>query len=530
MLKGFNGPDFPTGGEIIITNKEKLNIYKKGRGSFLIRSIWEKENLKNGLYQIIIKEIPYQVNKSKLIEQLANLINIKKLPLDDVLDESDEQIRIVLKPRNRNINVNQLVELCFKLSDLSIKYSCNFNVLKKGILPKQIGLKDILNDFIEYRRKTIKRKSIFNKEKISKRLIILKGFLIAYKYLDSIIKIIRIKDNPKKEIMKKFKLSEMQTEAILNMRLGSLKKLDELSTKKEIKNIKVELNFLNKLIKNRNSLDKYIIEELNKINNEIDKKVVSRRSKINTKNILDTNVNIDDFQKIEKMTIVLTKNSSLKTFKDHIDKSKIKNSIENVISYKKIMTNQKILFFTSTGRVYTVDPNLLPSGKSNPKNFIFYVQPTHNEKLIAILPYEKNLKCVVSSRFGKGFIADLNYIQTVQKKGKQLINLKHGDELRNIDKSSKTHIACISNSSKLLIFKIKDLPILTKGRGVQLQKFKKNNYLSDIQTFDLSEGITWNIGSKIQNEKKVRYWIGERSQIGKKVPKRFNKYLKFNHD
>ena len=231
LLKDFQGPDLPTGGEIVMSIDEKKEIYSSGKGSFAIRSKWEIENLMHGLYQIVITEIPYQVNKTRLIEQLANLINIKKIPLDDILDESDEKIRIVLKPKNRNIDSTKLIELCFKLSDLAIRYSCNFNTLLDGISPKQLGLKDILNHFISYRLITIKRKAFFNINKINKRLEILYGYLIVYKFLNFIIKIIRTKNDPKREIIKKYKLTVNQTEAILNMRLGSLKKLDEIDNK-----------------------------------------------------------------------------------------------------------------------------------------------------------------------------------------------------------------------------------------------------------------------------------------------------------
>ena len=530
LLKDFNGPDFPTGGEIIMTNAEKSEIYKTGRGSFFIRSTWEKESLKNGLYQIVITEIPYQVNKARLIAQLANLINNKKIPLDDVLDESDDQIRIILKPKNKNIDAKKLIELCFKLSDLSTKYYCNFTVLENGISPKQLGLKEILNNFISYRKITIKRKSIFNKGKISKRLTILDGYLIVYEYLEAIIRIIRKKDDPKKEIMKKYKLSEIQTEAILNMRLGSLKKLDEQSTKNEIKDLKTELYSLNKLIKNKNVLDQFIIEELLTTIKEINKEIVIRKTKVNLNNISGVQVNIDEFQKLEKLTVILTNDGSIKTFRDHLDDTKIKKSIENVASYKKILSNQKILLFVSSGRVYTIDPNILPTGKSNPKSFIFFVESNSNEKLIGMLPYKKDLQCIVASKFGKGFIADLNEIQTSQKKGKQLFNLKTGDQLLNITNKVNTHLCCVSKKSKLLVFETKDIPILKKGGGVQLQKIKKDDELSDIQTFNLSEGILWKIGSQLRNQTDIVYWIGKRSQVGKKIPKRFNKNLKFYNE
>jgi len=527
LLKDFKGPDFPTGGEIIMTSKEKKEIYKNGKGSFIIRSKWKKENLKNGMYQIIITEIPYQINKTRLIEQLANLINNKKIPLEDVLDESDDQIRIVIKPKNRNINAEKVMELCFKISDLSIKYSCNFNVLENGISPKQLGLKEIFNSFISYRKKTIKRKSLFNKEKISERLKILDGYLIAYKHLDEIIKIIRKKDHPKKEIIKKYKLLEIQVESILNMKLGSLRNIDEQKTKKEIKDLKSEFNYLTKLIINKNILDQYIIDELIKTNEEIDEKIIRRRTKVNSDNISNIEINFDEFQEVEKMTLILTKDGLLKTFKYHLEEAKINNNIGNVIAHYKILSNQKILLFVSSGRVYTIDPNILPTGKSLPKKFIYFVESSSNEKLIGILPYNDDLKCILASKFGKGFIADLNGIQTPQKKGKQLFNLKIGDQLSNITKNVDTHLACVTKKSKLLIFDTKSLPTLRKGGGVQLQKIKKEDILSDIQTFNLTTGITWKIGSQIRNEKNIAFWIGKRSQVGKKTPKRFNKNLKF---
>ncbi|PPR45209.1 MAG: DNA topoisomerase 4 subunit A [Alphaproteobacteria bacterium MarineAlpha5_Bin8] len=526
LLKEIKGPDFPTGGEILISSKELSSLYRTGKGSFVVRSIWQKEDLKNGLYQLIITQIPYQVNKTRLIEQLANLINNKKIPLDDILDESDENIRIVLKPKNRNINHEKLIELCFKFSDLSIKYSCNFNVLEDGIIPKQLGLKSILNNFLEYRKKTIKRKSLFNKEKITKKLKILNGYIIAYKNLDAIIKIIRNKEDPKKAIIKKYKLSELQTDAILNMRLGSLKKLDEITTKNEIKELKIELSFLEKLIKNKNFLDKYIIEELNKTNKNVDQDILKRRSKINNDQISDHIIDLEEFQEVEKLTVILFNDGTIKTFKDHLDDNKLKNTFKNVLNYLKILSNQKILLFVSSGRVFTIDPSILPSGKSNPKNFIYYVESNSNDKIIGILTYTENLKCIVASKFGKGFLADLSDISTSQKKGKQLFNLKNEDQLIKISTNISKHIACLSSNSRLLIFKTDELPILKKGAGVLLQKVSKN-YLSDIQSFELSEGISWKYGKIVKTEKNLDFWIGKRSQVGKKVPKRFNKELKF---
>ena len=527
LFKYLSGPDLPTGGEISISLEEQKQIYKNGKGSFTIKSKYNIENLKNGLYQIVILEIPYQVNKTRLIEQLANLINNKKLPLDDVFDESDEKIRIVLKPKNRNINSSKLIELCFKLSDLSIRFSCNFNVLVNGTIPKQLGIKDILISFIEFRFITIKRKANFNINKIKKRLEILKGFLIVYKFLDRIIKIIRTKNHPKNEIIKNFKLTEIQADAILNMRLGSLKKLDELETKKDMRKLQEELEFLNKLIKNRKFLDEFLINEIKKISADLDKPVYNRRTKVVIEEEKNEEISFEEFIEIEKLTITVSKEGLIKCYKDHIDIKKFILNQKDIIDVYNILSNQKLLVFTSSGRVFTIDPNKIPSGKSTAKNFIYFVDSNINDKLVKLIPYFEGLKCIVASLKGKGFIADLNKIQTNQRKGKQLFNLKNGDQLIRVILSEKSHIACVNKEKKLLIFKTKDLPILQKGGGVQLQKIKENNILTDIQVFNLIEGITWKIGSLNKNEKNLNFWIGKRAQSGKKIPKRFNKNLKF---
>ena len=527
LLIDIIGPDLPTGGTIIITPDEQNLIYKKGRGSFTIRSKINVENLKNGLYQIVITEIPYQVNKTRLIEQLANLINNKKLPLDDIQDESDENIRIILKPKNRNINSEKLIELCFRLSDLSIRFSCNFNMLIDGISPKLLGLKDIIKYFLEFRVSTIKRKANFNIKKIKQRLEILEGYLIAYKFLDAIIKIIRTKDHPKKEIIKRFKLNENQTEAILNMRLGSLKKLDELETKKEIKILKDDLINLNKLIKNKKFLDEFLINDLRKTNNYLTDKKYQRKSKVLIQEESHDLINLNEFDEIEKLTVIVNKDGTIKSYKDHIDLEKLKISQKDIIDAYQILSNQKLLIFVSSGRVFTISPLDIPSGKANPKNFIYFIDSNINDKLIKLLPFTKDLKCLVASKMGKGFISDLSNILTAQKKGKQLFNLKKDDQLIKVIIANKSHLASVNTEGKLLIFQSKDLPILQKGGGVLLQKIKNTYFLSDISLFNLKDGITWKTGSLYQNKKDLDFWIGKRSQSGKKIPKRFSKNLKF---
>ena len=526
LLKILKGPDLPTGGEIILSNAEKKKIYKTGFGSFLINSKWHDEKIKNGMYEIVISEIPFQVNKVKIIEQLANCINQKKLPLEDVRDESDENIRIVLKPKNRNIDKNKLVDLCFKLTDLSIKYSCNFNVLENGRIPKQLGLKPILSQFINFRKLTVKRKSKFNIDKNNKRLEILKGYLIVFVNLDKIIKIIRTKEDPKKEIIKIFKLSEIQADAILNMRLGSLKKLDELNITKEIKELKEINSSLKKLINNDNYLSNFLIDETRSINDNLSDNIKLRRTKINNADDYELDIDIDEFTEIEKFTVLLTKDHLLKRVRDFSDNSQEKDN--NILATIDIMSNQKLLLFLSSGKVLTLDPNILPGGKASAKSYIEFVDVGVNEKLIGVFNPHTQDKLLLVSKFGKGFISIAENMITNQKKGKNIFRLKNGDELLKVHFVNKEHLALVSKNEKLLIFDIGSLPTLNKGSGVQLMKIKSNDSLSDCAIIDINEGLSWSKGSKIKNLKEIEFWIGKRAQVGKKIPKGFNKNLKFN--
>ena len=526
LLKFIKGPDLPTGGEIILSFNEKKNIYKKGIGSFLINSKWHEEKIKNGMYEVVITEIPFQVNKVKIIEQLANLINLKKIPLDDVRDESDENIRIVLKPKNRNIDINKLVDLCFKLSDLSIKYSCNFNALEKGRIPKQLGLKSILGQFIDFRKVTVKRKSKYNINKNNQRLEILKGYLVVFANLDKIIKIIRTKDDPKKEIIKVFKLSEVQAEAILNMRLGALKKLDELNLNKEIKKLK-EINIdLKKLINNDDYLNKFLIQEIKEINNSLSDKIKLRKSKINISDDYELNINLEEFTEIEKFNVLVTKDNQLKKVKDYSEDNQDKDS--SIKNFIPISSNHKLLLFLSSGKVLTLDPNVLPGGKASPKSYIELINVGVDEKLIGVFNANTQNKLVLISKFGKGFISISEKMTTNQKKGKNIINLKNNDELLNVHFFENKYLALVSKNEKLLVFDTASLPTLNKGAGVQLMKIKDKDFIVDSSLFDLKQGLSWNKVSKTKNLKDVQFWLGKRAQVGKKIPKGFNKNLKFN--
>ncbi len=527
LLGLLEGPDFPTGAEVILDQANKKDIYTKGKGSFTVNSKWTKEELKNGLYQIVINEIPYQVNKIKIIEQLANLINNKKIPLDDVIDESDEKIRIVLKPKNRNIDNKKLIELCFKLTDLSVKYSCNFNVLLNGIEPKQVGLKEILLNFLEHRKQSIKRKSEFNINKIKIRLEILKGYQIVFKNLDQIIKIIRKKDDPKKELIKKFKLSVIQADSILSMRLGSLKKIDEINILNEILELNKKLKYLKNLITDKKILNKYIGDELIKIVNEIDTSITTRKTNILKETNYNSDVDIDEFKEIEKFTITINKEYNFKRFKDHIEHNELKKIDKNILFSVRLLSNQKLLIFVSSGKVFTVDPNNIPGGKSNPKSFVYFIETTTNDKIIGLLS-SIHSKFFIASKNGKGFVSDAKTLTTNQRKGRQIFNLKKNDNVIKVLSLDYSYIACVSKLGKMLIFEVSSVPEIHKGVGVQIMKIKDNDYLSDVIDINPKDGLNWKTGAKNRKIDNLDLWIGKRAQAGKKIPKFFNKNLKFN--
>ena len=526
LLKVLKGPDFPTGGEVVLEQNDKKDIYSKGRGSFIINSKWKKEDLKNGLYKIIIYEIPYQVNKIKIIEQLANLINTKKIPIDDVIDESDENIRIVLIPKNRNIDSQKLMDLCFKLTDISIKYSCNFNVLINGLEPKQIGLSEILLNFLDHRRISIKRKSEFNINKIRKRLEILRGYQIVFKNLDAIIKIIRTKEDPKKEIIKKFKLTVLQAESILSMRLGSLKKIDEKNILNEILSLNNELKYLKKLISDKKTLNDYISNELSNIIDDFPSEIKNRKSIILNEFNYDAEVKIDEFEEIEKYTIHIDKNFNLKRTKEFIEFDEIRKINKDILYSTKILSNQKLILFVSSGKVFTIDPKNILSGKSNPKSFIYFVDSLPNDKVVGLLS-SNHTNIFSATNNGKGFIGNISELMTNQRKGRQFFNLKNNDFVLKVFSVSKSHIACVTKFQKLLIFDKNAVPQLQKGVGVQLIKIKEKDNLSDIIELNLEEGLQWTTGSKNRNLDNAEFWLGKRAQAGKKIPKFFNKNLKF---
>ena len=518
------GPDFPTGGEIFESKDSILNIYKTGKGNLRIRAKWEIEKEKRGVWKIVVNEIPYQVNKGKLIEKIAQLIIDKKIPiLDDIRDESDESIRLILVPRNRDVDPEQLMEALFSLSDLETRFSVNLNAINNNI-PKVHNLRDLLLAWIDHRRDVLVRRSTFKLNQIKTRMEILSGYLIVYVNLDEVIKIIREEDEPKIKLKKKFDLNENQANSILNMRLRSLRKLEELKIKEEYDSLKIEKSILGKLIKSEDIQWKEVSKEIKEIKKDFSKKtdLGKRRTKINyNAEILDIDLNFSE--PAEPITVVLSKEGWIKTLKglDHdVAEIKFKDG-DDLLFIHETMSDEKLLIFSSNGKFYTIDASQLPSGRGYGDPLKLLIDLQDDDKIISLYSFSQAGELVIASKFGYGFIVSFEDLISNRKAGKQILNLSSDDEAISSDYLKGTNIAVIGENKKMLLFNQEELPRMSKGKGVRLQKYKEGN-LKSIISFNYSEGL--NIvdnNGRNRNFDDIENWLGKRGQAGKKVPKGF---------
>ena len=524
LLDFIPGPDFPTGGEIFEDRNTMLDIYKTGKGNIRIRAKWKIEKKKRGLWSIIVNEIPYQVNKGKLIEKIAQLIIDKKIPiLDDIRDESDENIRLVLVPRNRDINPDQLMEALFNLSDLETKFTVNLNAINNNI-PKVHNLRELITAWLDHKKDVLVRRSEFNLNQIKSRMEILSGYLIVYLNLDHVIKIIREEDEPKDKLIKEYNLNENQANSILNMRLRSLKKLEEIKIKEEFNALQNDKTSINKLLKSDKLQWSMVSQEIKEIKKNFSGKTPlgKRRTKINfdTK-ILNFDLNFNE--PAEPITILLSRQGWIKTLKGHghnINDIKFKDGDE-ILIYIEVISDGKSLIFSSNGKFYTVENNQLPSGRGfgDPLSSIIDLQDGDN--IVSLHPYDQNFEILISSKKGYGFIASSKDLLSNRKAGKQILNLTNDDEAISSDIIKGSHVAVIGENKKMLLFVKEELPKMSKGKGVRLQKYKEGNLIRAI-SFEFEKGL--NIMDKNGRKRSfndIDVWLGKRGQAGKKVPKGF---------
>ncbi|MBL6865075.1 MAG: DNA topoisomerase IV subunit A [Rhodospirillales bacterium] len=531
MLEFIPGPDFPTGGILVETKEMILAAYTTGRGGFRVRSRWSVEKQSRGQYLIVINEIPYQIQKSRLIEKIAELLLAKKLPfLEDIRDESAEDIRIVLEPRKRSLDPKIVMEQMFRLTDLETRISLNMNVLDSENTPKVMNIKEVLSAFLSHRHVVLMRRTQFRLNKIDHRIEVLEGYLAAYLNLDEVIRIIREEDNPKKQLIIAFSLTEVQAEAILNMRLRSLRKLEEIELRAEHKELSTERVGLKKLQIDDIIQWATISEEIKKTKKRFSAKTNSeygRRTSIE-EGLEKIEIPDDIFTEKEPITIIFSNKDWIKTSKSHIDLSgdiKFKDGDSSKFIFHAESTD-KVVFFASNGRFFTIQADKLPSGRGFGSPLRLMIDLPNEEEIISVFSFSENVKYIIASESGRGFIVKSEDLIAQTKNGKQILNLKQEDKAVAITEYLGSSVAVIGINRKLLVFESSEIPEMSKGRGVILQKFKDGG-ISDITSFDPKNGLSWKIGDKIRIEKELTPWIGKRSQSGRLAPKGFAKNNKF---
>ena len=519
------GPDFPTGGELVESRESIEEAYATGRGAFRVRARWSVEKIGLGQYQIVVTEIPYQVQKSKLIERIAELLQEKKLALlADVRDESAEDVRVVLEPKSRNVDPQVLMESLFRQTDLEIRFSLNMNVLDGNNVPRVMNLREVLQAFLDHRHVVLVRRSKFRLGNIDKRLEILEGYLIAYLNLDEVIRIIRTEDEPKPVLMKKFKLTDNQAEAILNMRLRSLRKLEEMEIRGEHDQLTIERRDLNKLLKDEDLRWQRIAAEISEMRAKFGEKTKlgKRRTEVGEAPA-EVIVPVEALIERENLTVICSEKGWIRAFKGHLeDLSELKFKADDGLAYAmRCESTDKILIFASNGRFYTLGADKLPGARGDGEPLKMMLEMGEAE-IVQMMVFKGGRKLLVASSDGRGFLAPEDEVLAQTRTGKQVLNLGEGAQARVCVVAEGDTVAVIGENRKLLFFPASELPEMTRGRGVTLQKYKDGN-LADARLFTWADGGWW----RGAQETNLKPWRGERAQAGRLPPPGFPRAKRF---
>ena len=523
------GPDFPTGGVLVEPRSAIVDAYKEGRGGFRLRARWSVEDQGRGTWQIVITEIPWQVQKSRLIERVAALMEAKKLPLlGDIRDESDENVRLILEPRARNIEPEHLMAQMFQQTELESRISLNMNVLDADQTPRVMNLREVLQAFLDHRHDVLKRVSKYRLGKIESRLEILEGYLAAYANLDKVIKIIREEDEPKPKLMKVLRINDNQAEAILNMRLRALRKLEEKQIRAEHTELTAQAKDLRALLKNEKKRWEAIAGEIRAMREKFGAKteIGKRRTEIGDAPAAVV-IPIDIAIEKEPVTVVCSEKGWIRGFKGHL-------AADADVKYKEgdgpgfmlhAETTDKLLVFATNGRFYMIGCDKLPAGRGNGEPVRLMVDLGNDQDIVQLMIHKPGRKLVVASSDGRGFIVPEDEVIAQTRAGKQVLNVKGQVEAAVCKPVEGDSLAVIGENRKLLIFSVKEMPVMTRGRGVKLQAYRDGG-LADLTTFNKKEGLSWQQADRTRTETDLTAWIGKRSQAGRLPPRGFPKKLR----
>jgi topoisomerase-4 subunit A len=528
LLQFVRGPDFPTGGVLVESQESIRDAYATGRGGFRVRAKWNVEREKGGAWHIVVTEIPYQVQKSRLIERLAEMLQAKKLPfLGDIRDESAEDLRIVLEPKSRRIEPEVVMESLFKLSDLETRVPLNLNVLDANGRPSVMDLRGALNAWLAHRRVVLQRRSSFRLGKIANRLEVLEGYLIVFLNLDEVIAIIREAEKPRDELMQRFDLTETQANAILDMRLRSLRRLEEMALRTERDNLIAEQEDLQSLLADEQLQWKSISNQIKEMKSLFEK-TDKRKTECGEAPVIDFDPN-DILVEREAITIICSEKGWIRAMKGHLD-------LDSEFKYKEgdgpgfilhAETTDKILLFAENGRFYTVGADKLPRGRGFGEPVSLMIDLPADVDIVRLLR-ANGKKILVAASTGHGLVVDTESALAQTRSGKQVLNLPGDARAVACCVVAGDMVATVGVNRKMLVFALDEVPEMSRGRGVILQRFKDGG-LADVTVFESARGLSWRAGGgRTRTETDLATWTGKRGGAGKLPPTGFPRPAKFN--
>ncbi|EJC78732.1 DNA topoisomerase IV, A subunit, proteobacterial [Rhizobium leguminosarum bv. trifolii WSM2297] len=534
LVEFIPGPDFPTGGIIIDNRDSIIESYRTGRGGFRVRAKWQTEDLGRGGYQIVITEIPYQVQKSRLIEKIAELLIARKLPLlEDIRDESAEDIRVVLVPKTRSVDPTILMESMFKLTELESRFPLNMNVLSMGRIPRVMALNEVLKEWLDHRREVLQRRSRFRLAAIDRRLEILGGLLIAYLNIDEVIRIIREEDEPKPVMMARWDLTDIQVEAILNMRLRALRKLEEFEIRKEFDELTKEKGEIEALLASDDKQWQTVAWEIGEVKKKFAKATEVGRRRTQFADAPETDEEAIQQAMIEKepITVVISEKGWIRALKGHIADTATLTFKEGdglKIAFPA-QTTDKILIVTTGGKAFTLGGDKLPGGRGHGEPLRIIIDMDNDQAVLTAFVHDPSRKQLIVSTAGNGFVVAEAELVANTRKGKQIMNVALPEETQLLVQVGGDHVAVVGENRKLLVFPLAQVPEMSRGKGVRLQRYKDGG-ISDVRCFAIADGLVWEDSAGrtfTKNKDELAEWLSDRATAGRTVPKGFPRSGKF---
>ena len=529
LLRHVQGPDFPTGGTLVESAEALREAYETGRGGFRVRARWRKEEGKLGAYQIIIEEIPYQVAKAKLIEQIAQLLEEKKLPLlGDIRDESTDKVRIVIEPKTRNVDAAMLMETLFRATQLENRIPLNLNVLDADRTPRVMSLKEVLRAWLDHRHVVLVRRTEHRLAAIARRLEILDGYLIVYLNLDEVIRIVREEDKPKEALMAAFGLTDAQANAILDMRLRALRKLEEMEIRKEHTKLTKEQKALQGLMGSEAKRWNAIAAEIEEVRKAFGEGALGARRTVSGGALPAIAVDENAFVEREPITVILSEKGWIRAQKGHLPPEAELRFKEGDELFRMVhaQSTDRLILFATNGRAYTLKAEAIPRGRGDGQPVRLMVELTNEDAVLELFVPADGARYLVAGQDGRGFVVPGAELLAERRAGKQVLVLEPGKEAAVCVPAEGDMVAVIGENRKLLLFPIDQVPEMSRGRGVQLQSYKDGG-LSDAKVFTRKEGLSWRLGDRVRVEQDITSWRGNRAGAGKLPPNGFPKSNRF---